>query len=98
MLCHPCIPGQARGAKSEVVPYKGVQNQKWLPQPCLLGGPEEGLNAMSPVHSQGSPTPSVGRKIKSGPGQRGQKSKVAASPMPSRGPNRAHKCYVGRAF
>ena len=25
-----------------MVPNKGEQNQKWLPHPCLLGGPEEG--------------------------------------------------------
>ena len=31
------------------------QNQKWLPHPYLLGGPKEGKNAMSPLHSQGSP-------------------------------------------
>ena len=37
MLRHPCILGdplrQARGAKLEVVPNKGEQNQKWLPHP-----------------------------------------------------------------
>ena len=59
MLCHPCIRGdpqrQARGAKSERVPNKGEQNQKWLPQPCLLRGPKEGGNATSPLRSQGSP-------------------------------------------
>ena len=74
MLCYPCIHGdpqrQARGTKSEVVPNKGEQNQKWLPQPCLLGGPKEGGNAMSPLHSWGSPMPSAGNKIRSGPQQR----------------------------
>ena len=68
MLRHPCILGdpqrQARGAKSELVPNKGEQNQKWLPQPCLLGGPKEGGNATSPLHSRESPT--QGNKIRSG--------------------------------
>ena len=49
-----CILGdpQQRGGKSEVFPNKGEQNQKWLP----LGGPKEGGNATSPLHSRGSPT------------------------------------------
>ena len=41
-LRHPCILGgpqrQAQGAKSEGVPNKREQNQKWLPHPCLLRG------------------------------------------------------------
>ena len=39
MLRHPCIlrDPQQRGAKSEVVPNKGEENQKWLPHPYLLG-------------------------------------------------------------
>ena len=49
MLRHPCILGdsqcQAGGAKLEVVPNKGVQNQQGLPHPCLLGGPKKGRNA-----------------------------------------------------
>ena len=54
MLCHSCILGdpqrQARGAKSEVVPNKGEQNQKWLPYPCLLWGPKEGMGRHSCIH------------------------------------------------
>ena len=50
------------------------QNQHWLPQPCLIGGPKEGGNATSPLHSRGSPTPSAGTKLE-----------VATSPLPSRG-------------
>ena len=65
MLRHPCIledpQGQARGVKSEMVPNEGKKNLKWLPHPCLLGGPKDGGNAMSPVHSRGSPT--AGNKI-----------------------------------
>ena len=49
MLCHPCIFGepqrQAGGAKSEVPPQKGEQNEKWLPHPCLLGAQKMGGNA-----------------------------------------------------
>ena len=58
------IPNAKRGEqkKSVVVPNKGEQNQKWLPHPCLLGGPKEGGNARSPLHSRGSPTPSAGSK------------------------------------
>ena len=102
MQRHPCILGdpqrQAQGAKSEVVPNKGEQNQKWMPHRCLLGGPKEGGHATSPLHSRGSPTTSAGSKIRSGPQQRGTKPKVAASPLPSRGPKRGRKCYVTPAF
>ena len=45
---------------------RGEQNQKWLPHPCLLGGPKEGGNATAPLQSRGSPTPSAGSKVKSG--------------------------------
>ena len=65
MLRHPCIlegpQCQARGAKSEVVPNKGEQNHRRLPHPYVLGGPKEGRNATSPLHSRGSPRPSAGR-------------------------------------
>ena len=76
MLHHPCILAdpqrQARGVKSEVVPNKGEQNWKWFPHPYLLGGPKEGANATSPLHSCGSPTPRAGYKIRSGPQQTGK--------------------------
>ena len=89
MLRHSCILGdlQQRG-----------QNQKWLPHPYLLGGPKEGGNATSPLHSRGSPTPSTGSKIRSGPLQRGTKSEAAASALLSRKPKRGQKCYVTPAF
>ena len=136
------IPNAKRGEgkKSGVVPNKGEQNQKWLPHPCLLGGPKEGGNARSPLHSRGSPTLSAGskkskmvpnkgeqnqkwlphpcllggpkegkcyvtlafsgipnakrgeQKMRSSPQQRGTKSEVAASPLPSRWPKRGRKC------
>ena len=76
MLRNPYILGgpqrQARG-----------ENQKWLPHPCLLGGPKEGGSATLTLHSWRSPTPSAGRN-----------SEVATSLLPSRGPKRGRKCYV----
>ena len=102
----PSLPswGPKRGRKCYItlaflgIPNVGDKNQKWLPHPCLVGGPGEGPIAMSPVHSRGSPTPSTWRKFKSGPLQKGTKSKVAASPLPCRGPRRGPNCYVTRAF
>ena len=44
------------------VPNNGEQNQNWLPQPCLLGGPKAGGSATSPRCSRGSPT--KGSKIR----------------------------------
>ena len=100
MLCHPWILGDpqhlTRGAKAEMVPNKREKTQKWQPHPCLLGGPKEGGNATSPVHSQGSPT--KGNKIRSGPQQRETEPQVATSPLPSRGPKRGRKCYITPAF
>ena len=59
MLLNPCILGvphrQPQGAKSEMVPNKTEQNQKWLPHPCLLGGRKQGGNATSPPAFSGSP-------------------------------------------
>ena len=102
MLRHTCILGgpqrQAPGAKSEVVPNKGVNKQKWLPQPFLLGGPKEGGNATSTLHSGDSPTPIAGRLIRSLPQQRGKQTEVAPSALPSRGPKRGSKCYITPAF
>ena len=89
---------QAQDEKSEVVPNTGKKKQKWLPYPCLLGGPKKGGNAMSPLHDWGSPTPSAGRKIRSGPQQRGAKLEVVASALPSWRPRRGRKCYVPPKF
>ena len=63
-------PGPKRGQKCYVtrefsgIPNKGEQNHKQLPHPCLLGGPKEGGNATSHLHSRGSQT--KGNKITSG--------------------------------
>ena len=46
MLRHTCILGDTRQRK---------QNQMWLPHPWPLGGPKEGGNTTSPLHSRGSP-------------------------------------------
>ena len=118
--------GPKSGRKCYVTPAfsafsnKGEQNQNWLPQPCLLAGPKVGGSAMSPLHSQASPTKgniirigclshaSSGAQkwaevvrhpcILGGLQQRGTKSELAASAMPSRGPKSGWKCYVTPAF
>ena len=66
-------------------PQQRGQNQNWLPHPCLLGGPQVGGIAMSPLHSRGSPT-------------KGTKSKLGISPMPSRGRTSGWNCCVSLAF
>ena len=98
MLCHPCILGdpQQRGSKSEVVPKKGEQNPKWLPHPCLLGGPNKGGNAMSPLHSRGSPTKES--KIRSGPQKKGNTIRSGRLTLAFSGAKRGRKCYVTPAF
>ena len=60
-----------RGQKCYVTPAssgvrnakRGEQNKKWLSHPCLLGGQKEGGNALPPLPSRGSPTPSAGINI-----------------------------------
>ena len=66
-------------------PQTGGQNHKWVPHPCLLGGPKEGKSAMQPLHSWGYLN-------------KGTKSEVAASPLPSCRPTRGRKCYLTLAF
>ena len=100
MLRHPCILGDPqhleRGAKSELVPTTGERNRKWLPLPCLLAGPKQGRNATSPLHSRGSPTPSAGSNIRSGPEQREKKIEVVASnPTFARAETLCHRCILG---
>ena len=62
------IPNAKRGEqkKSVVVPNKGEQNQKWLPHPCLLGGPKEGGNSRGPNAKRGEGRKTKGNKIRSG--------------------------------
>ena len=63
-------PGPKKGRKCHItpafsgVPNIGKQNQKWLPHPYLLRGPERGGSAMSPLRSRGSPIPNKGTKSK----------------------------------
>ena len=63
MLRHPYILGdlQQRGAKSEVVPNKREQNQKWLPHPVPGGThlPERKLKQ--------NPAPNLGHLTSRGP-------------------------------
>ena len=90
-LCPPTFSGIPNAKRAE-------QNKKWLPHPCLLGGPKKGGNATSPLHSRGSPTRRAGSKMRTRPQQRGTKSKVATSPLPSRRPKTRPKCYLIPAF
>ena len=75
------------------------QNQNWLPQPCLLGGPKVGGNATSPLHSRGPPTKGTESKraqkradmlhhpcILRGPQQRGQNQNWLPKPCLLGGP------------
>ena len=39
------------------IPNRRRENQKWLPHPCLLRGPNEGGIATQPLHSRRSRTP-----------------------------------------
>ena len=69
---------------------RGEQNQKWLSHHCLLGGQKEGGNALPPMHSRRSPTPSAGSKIRDGclsPALSGgpKVGENATSPLHSRG-------------
>ena len=73
--------GPSKGTKSKLAtsplpswgPHQRGRNQNLLPHPCLLRGPHEGGNATSTLPSRGSPS-------------KWTKSKVAPSPLPSRGP------------
>ena len=62
--------------------------------PAFSGDQKKGEHAKSPLHSRGSPAHSAGSTIGIDPHQKGTKSKVAASPLPSRGPKIGQKCYV----
>ena len=42
---------------------KWGSDQKWLPHPCLLGGPQVGRIATPPLHSRGSPTKGTKSKM-----------------------------------
>ena len=63
----------------------GEQNQKWLPHPAFSGAQKRAEMLCHPC-------------ILRDPQQRGTKSEVATSPLPSRGPKRGRKCYVTPAF
>ena len=86
LLRKPCILGSPQCQAWE-------ENMKWLPHPCLLGGPEEGRiegrRAMSPQHSRGSPTPSEGENEKWLPHpcllRAPKEGRIATQPLRSRG-------------
>ena len=91
MLSHPYnlwdLQRQAWGAKSKAVPNKGEQNQKWMPQPCLLGNPKECRNVTSTPISRGSAT--KGNQIRSGC------LTLAFSGAERRSETRRHICILG---
>ena len=60
-LVGKAVPLQLKGhgfkhQRGQSAGLKEGQNQNWLPHPCLLGGPQVGGNATSPLNSRGSPT------------------------------------------
>ena len=77
MLCNRCILGDPQ------TQWDGVRVGHH--QPYLLGGPKEGGNAMSPLHSRGSQT-------------KGDNSGVDASPLPPRGATNGRICYITLAY
>ena len=76
---------QARGAKSELVPKKGNKIRNGCLTLAFLEAQKRAKMRRHPC-------------ILGGPQKRGAKSKVATSPLPSRGPKRGRKCYVTPAF
>ena len=80
------------------IPNIGEQNRKWLPQPCLVTSQKEGGNAMSPLHSQGSPTPRAGSKIRNGPGHGGNKIKSGCLTRAFSGAQKRAECHGLRVF
>ena len=70
------------------------QNQKWLPQPYLLGGPKEGRNAMSPCILGDPECEARGPKSEVVPNKGEQNQKWLPHPCPSPGPKTGRKCYV----
>ena len=63
------------------VPKEREQSEKWLHHLRLLGGLRLGGVATSPLRSRVSP-------------EKGTKSEVATSPLPSRGPKIGRSCYI----
>ena len=80
---HASVPSAELCLEDTVANTKGKRKK---------GGLKQGGIAMPPLHSRGSPTPSVGSKIKSDPQQKGTKSEVADSILPSWGPKGGRKC------
>ena len=91
MLRHPCI------LRDPLTPaFSGAQKRaEMLRHPCLLGGPKEGGNATSPLHSRGSPNKGgqnqkwvPGRYLLGGPKEGGSATSAVhswGSPTPSAG-------------
>ena len=79
--------GSKRGRKCYVTPaFSGAQKRaEMLRHPCILGAQKRAEMLRHPF-TLGDPQ------------QRGTKSEVATSPLPSRGPKRGRKCYATLAF
>ena len=92
VLRSPCmLRGPQRQAR--------VENQKCLRQPYLLGDARVGGSATQPLHSQGSPTPSVGRKSEMATSPRqGANNNWLPHPCLLQGPQVGGICYVTLAF
>ena len=69
-------------------PNKGGNKRKWLPHLCFFWGPKRGRKCYVTAAFSGVPNSKRGEEIRCVPQQRGKQTKVAASPLPSRGPTR----------
>ena len=111
MLCHPCIPRdpQHTGTKYEtsLTPaFSGAQKRaEMLHHPCILGasptyGNKIRSSRLTPAFSRAQKRAEMLHHpcILGEPQHTGTKSKVAATPLPSRVPKRGHKCYIIHAF
>ena len=85
-MCSPTKGDKIRSSCLTLALSGAQKRAEMLCHPCLLGRPQVGRNAMSPLHSRGSPK------------QRGTKSEAAPSHLPSRGHTSGQKCYVTPAF
>ena len=92
-LPHPCLLGGPKDAGNATSPLHSRRspmqrrdhNQKWLPPLAFSGAQKRAEMLCNPY-------------VREEPQQRGTKSEVAASPLPSRRSKRRRKCYVTAAF
>ena len=94
--------------KAEYFEYRHMgENPFFRPLPVQAKFPAVDCESLTPTRGAMQQSVGIKRKRKEGgkgskarsvPQQRGTKSEVAASPLPSRGPKRGRKCYVTPAF